>query len=181
MDPKTLADVYGIHFTVQAVDEGGWPTLPNGQQGVSREEAIHAAMNAAVRTLTQRLGHEMNQWTWGKVHTLPLRHILSGRGDLGALLDHGRVPVKGDAQTVCNTGLGGQYEARVGPNYRLIADLAISPPGLWAVDGESASGHPGSPHYGDQLADWVEGRYHWLPLDREEASKAAATRLMLAP
>ena len=45
MDPKTLADVYGIHFTVQAVDEGGWPTLPNGQQGVSREEAIHAAMD----------------------------------------------------------------------------------------------------------------------------------------
>jgi hypothetical protein len=44
MDPKTLADVYGIHFTVQAVDEGGLPTLPNGQQGVPRDQAIRVAM-----------------------------------------------------------------------------------------------------------------------------------------
>jgi hypothetical protein len=48
MDPKTLADVYGIHFTVQAVDEGGRPTLPNGLQGVSREEAIRAAMDTGL-------------------------------------------------------------------------------------------------------------------------------------
>jgi hypothetical protein len=30
---------------VQAVDEGGLPTLPNGQQGVSRDQAIRAAMD----------------------------------------------------------------------------------------------------------------------------------------
>jgi penicillin amidase len=123
----------------------------------------------------------MSQWTWGSLHTIPLRHVLSGRGDLASMLDHGGVPVKGDAGTVCNTGLGGSYEARAGANYRMIADMTMSPPGLWAVDCESSSGHPGSPHYGDQLCDWIEGRYHWLPLDRDEASKAAVVRMTLNP
>jgi penicillin amidase len=146
-----------------------------------RELAIPSALHKALDLLTERLGPDIGSWTWGRLHTIPLRHILSGRGDLGTLLDHGHVPVKGDAHTVCNTGQGGQFEARAGANFRLIADMALSPPGLWAVDCESASGHPGSPHYGDQLADWIEGRYHWLPLGREEASKAAVTRMVLEP
>ena len=63
----------------------------------------------------------------------------------------------------------------------MIADMAASPPCLWAVDCASASGHPGSPQYGDQLADWIEGRFHVLTLDREAASSAAATRMTLEP
>jgi hypothetical protein len=47
MDPKTLADVYGIHIIALAVDDGGLPTLPNGQQGVPREQAIRVAMDHA--------------------------------------------------------------------------------------------------------------------------------------
>jgi hypothetical protein len=43
-----LADAYGIHFSVQAVDQGGLPMLPNGQQGVSREQAIRAAMDTGL-------------------------------------------------------------------------------------------------------------------------------------
>jgi hypothetical protein len=47
MDPKTLAEVRGIHLIAQPVDEGGLPTLPNGQQGVPRDQAIRAAMDHA--------------------------------------------------------------------------------------------------------------------------------------
>src|SRR5437016_9521759 len=48
MDPATLAKVRGIHFIAQEVDEGGLPTLPNGQQGVSRDQAIRAAMDTGL-------------------------------------------------------------------------------------------------------------------------------------
>ena len=60
----------------------------------------------------ERLGPDMSGWQWGRLHVMPLRHMLSGRGDLGRLLDQGGVAVKGDADTVCNTGVGGQFEAR---------------------------------------------------------------------
>jgi penicillin amidase len=123
----------------------------------------------------------MRTWTWGKLHILPLKHVLSSRGDLGKLLDHGGVPVRGDKTTVCNTGQGTNWEAGAGAGYRLIAELDNNPPGLWAVDAQSQSGHPGSPHYSDQLDDWLAGRYHFLPLDTIETRPAERTRLTLSP
>ena len=53
MDPTTLADAFGIHFTIQAVDDGGLPTLPNGQQGVPRDQAIRAAMDTGLAGVDQ--------------------------------------------------------------------------------------------------------------------------------
>jgi penicillin amidase len=146
-----------------------------------RDQVMREALNSALDWLADRLGPNMAQWHWGKLHTLWLRHILSGRGDLGQLLDHGGVPVQGDAQTVCNTGLGAKFEARTGANYRLVADLSTSPPGLWAVDSQSQSGHAGSLNYSDQLPTWMRGEFHFLPLDRAEASRSAVSKLSLEP
>jgi penicillin amidase len=142
-----------------AADPAGW--FHPGQ----REPAILAAMQSALAWLSSRLGPDMATWTWGRLHVIPLRHFLSGRGDLSTLLDHGGLPVKGDTVTVCNAAVNGAFEARAGAGYRLIADLAQSPAGLWAVDAQGQSGHPGSPHYADQLAGWIACRYHFLPLD----------------
>ena len=66
--------------------------------------------------------------------------------------------------TVGNTGLGPDWEAASGAGYRHLVDLAEDPPGLWTVDGQGQSGHPGSPHYRDQYEDWIAGRYRFLPL-----------------
>jgi penicillin amidase len=145
------------------------------------EQAILGAMNAALDWLTDRLGPDMLQWTWGKLHTLSLRHILSGRGDLGRLLDHGGLPVPGDMHTVCNTGLGPGFEARTGAGFRLIADLSTSPPELQSVDAQSQSGHPGSPHYSDQFNTWLGGEYRRLPLERPEGPRFAVSKLTLEP
>src|SRR5262249_55051943 len=114
----------------------------------------------------------INQWTWGKLHVLPLRHFLSGRGDLAQLLDHGGVPVKGTSPTICSTTSGPNFEIRQGASYRLLADLSSSPPVLQAVDSQSQSGHPGSPHYRDQLDVWVSGKYCEMGLQGEEPSHA---------
>lgn len=52
---------------------------------------------------------------------------------------------------------------------------------LQAVDSQSQSGYPGSPHYGDQFPTWLRGEYHTLPLDRAEASRLAVSTLALEP
>ena len=44
---------------------------------------------------------------------------------------------------------------------------------LLAVDGQSQSGHPSSPHYSDQYSDWLDGNYHEISL--EPNSDAAAS------
>ena len=120
----------------------------------------------------------MATWTWGRLHVMPLRHVLSSRGDLAKLLDHGGAGVRGDMLTVCNTGGGPEWIAASGGGYRMIADLSSSPPVLRAVDGQSQSGQPGSPHYSDQFEDWAGGRYHEIPLTHDFAG---ATTVSLVP
>jgi penicillin amidase len=119
----------------------------------------------------------MERWTWGRLHTLVQKHFLSGRGDLGQLLDRSGVPVRGDHTTVCNTSPDADHAAALGASYRMVTDLADPRPGLWAVDVGSVSGHPGSPHYDDQIEDWVQGDFHYLPLDGYEKEVAATLTL----
>jgi acyl-homoserine lactone acylase PvdQ len=121
----------------------------------------------------------MDTWQWGRLHCLPLKHVLASRGDLGALLNHGGGPVKGDMTTVCNTGIGPDWLATTGATSRMIADLSRNT--LWTVDSQSQSGNPGSPHYSDQLHAWSTGDYHNLVLDQSEISRIAVERLVLRP
>jgi len=139
-------------------DPHGW--FPNG----SRQQQLRETFSATLEYLQNRFGPDMTAWSWGQLHVMPLRHVLSARGDLGQLLDHGGAGVHGDMLTVCNTGSGPDWIANTGAGYRMVADLNSSPPVLWAVDAQSQSGQPGSPHYSDQFDDWVSGRYHEIVL-----------------
>lgn len=146
-----------------------------------RELAIIDTFSATLVELEIKFGPDMRDWTWGRLHTLEQKHVLSGRGELGELLDRGKVPVRGDYVTVCNTGFGADYAAPSGAGYRLIADLADPNGGLWAVDAGSESGHPGSRHYDDQLGDWLTARYHYLPLISGTGQELGRQTLTLQP
>jgi acyl-homoserine lactone acylase PvdQ len=50
---------------------------------------------------------------------------------------------------------------------------------MLAVDCQSQSGQPGSPHYDDQFTTWAAGDYHGLCLDREKAGLTRAHQLTL--
>jgi penicillin amidase len=163
----------GLAAALLLEDRAGW-FAPGRRQAVAR-----AAFAETLDWLSERLGPDVSQWTWGRLHVLPLRHFLSGRGDLGILLDHGGAAVPGDLVTVCSAGGGAAFEARSGAGYRMIVDLASSPPALWAVDAQSQSGHPGSPHYDDQLADWLAGRYHRLTLAAGPGEQAVSILTLL--
>ena len=145
----------------------------------SRDDRVRKTFSETIAGLGDRFGTDLTDWTWSRLHRMPLRHVLSPRGDLGQLLDHGGAAVRGDMMTVCNTGSGPDWIAATGAGYRMIADLSTSPASLRAVDAQSQSGHPGSGHYSDQFEDWVSGRYHEIPLDRESALAAAARTLTL--
>jgi penicillin amidase len=130
----------------------------------ARCRAIVATFATTLDRLTQRLGPDVSRWTWGRVHRMELRHVLSTRGDLGILLDQEGAPVPGDFTTVCNTGQGTDFEARSGAGFRMVADLDPLAAELWTLDAQSQSGHPGSPHYSDQLGAWLDGCYHAVPV-----------------
>ena len=163
----------GVACRLLADDPHGW--FAEGQ----RLPAIRRVFSQTLAHLTQRFGPDPSEWRWGRLHRMPLVHVLGGRGDLAQLLNHGDVPVRGDMATVCNTGSDPDWRATTGAGYRLIADLATQE--LLAIDAQSQSGVPASPHYSDQLAAWTAGEYHVLPLAREELAKIVVERLTLTP
>jgi penicillin G amidase len=197
----TIFDVFFIHWSLAVVKErfaGEAVDLMSGAvggiasdlleedrvgwfQGQSREAAVLEAFDAALEELSGKLGPDLSRWAWGNAHRISLKHVLSGRGDLGKLLDRGGRPVQGNGLTVCNTGYDPNWGALMGANYRLIADLKDSPAGLWAVDAQGQSGHPGSEHYCDQLAEWIAARYHYLPLNKGQVLKNSHSKLVLEP
>ena len=140
-----------------------------------RVDRIQQTMLRTISELAQQLGPDMTQWTWGRLHVMPLKHVLSERGDLAELLDHGGAGVRGDMWTVCNTGAGVNERAATGAGYRMIADLSTQPPSLFAVDAQSQSGHPGSPHYTDQYSDWLSANYHEISLQPDASSPVSWT------
>lgn len=150
-------------------DPHGW--FPNGD----RQAQLRETFAATLAYLKDRFGPDMSAWSWGQLHVMPLRHVLGARGDLGQLLDHGGAGVRGDMLTVCNTGSGPDWIANTGAGYRMVADLNSSPPVLRAVDAQSQSGHPGSPHYRDQFDDWVSGRYHEIALTSDVDARSTLT------
>ncbi|MDP7579044.1 MAG: penicillin acylase family protein [SAR202 cluster bacterium] len=143
------------------------------------QNTVLESLNTALDELEERLGENMSSWHWGALHKIQLDHYLSGRGDLGSLLNRNGGPVGGNGITVCNTGHDPNYLASIGATYRLVADLGESPSALWAVDAAGQSGHPGSKHYCDQVSEWTAGRHHRIPLKRSDLN--AATTFTLIP
>jgi len=162
----------GLACELLAGDPAGW--FAEGK----RERAVQEAFSATLDHLAGRFGPDMSEWKWGKIHQLHPKHMLSGRGELGTLLDDLPRPVKGDMITVYNTGNDPELKAMSGAGYRLVVDLSVSPPELMAIDAGGQSGHPASPHYADQTDDWITARYHRIPLD---APSKPASRLQFVP
>ncbi len=169
--PLLMMGAEGLAARLLAADEHAWFT--RGDQ----KEKMRDAFEAAITDLTQRLGPDIDQWRWENLHRLTMNHVLAGRGDLADLLNYAGMGVRGDMQTVCNTGSGPDWTAATGGGFRMIADLSDTT-SLRTVDAPSQSGHPGSPHYKDQLADWLAGNYHNLPL---AGNDTASVKLTLRP
>ncbi|HWL08078.1 MAG TPA: penicillin acylase family protein [Planctomicrobium sp.] len=167
------ANANGLATRLLMEDDLGWFNRRN------RTDVVQTAFHKTLHELTVRFGPDMSEWTWGKLHTILQKHFLSGRGELGELLDRSGDPAPGDSTTICNNSPAPDHKAYLGPAYRMVADLADASCGLWTVEMASVSGHPGSPHYDDQFAVWVEGGYHFLSLESGPAD--IESRLHLQP
>jgi penicillin amidase len=151
--------------------------------GRSWAGVIHEALRLAVVELRHRLGPDPARWTYGRVHTLTLRHPLGSVPALAPIFNRGPWPMGGDADTVCmqytprETAAGPHYNA---PSYRQIFDV-----GDWdsarIILPAGQSGHPASNHYADLAAAWRAGGYFPLLWSREAVERHTAAVLTLEP
>ena len=145
-----------------------------------RPTLVEKSLREAQAELTAGLGTHMKQWSWGKLHTLTLRHPLDRIKILAPLFSIGPFPSPGDGVTV-NMGFyrhSNPYQHVVGPSLRMLIDL-----GDWQrtrfILPSGQSGHFFSPHYRDQTELWRAG--DTIQLFYDEKGMKDWPLLMLTP
>ena len=138
---------------VAMIDRDDRSLLP---QGDTWPTAVSRALSKAVATLRDRLGEDMDQWQWGRVHQARPKHNLSAAfPELAELLDPPAIPTSGDGDTPLQGGYSPSAPATV--TSLSVARYSYDPSNwensLWVVP-LGSSGHPGSPHYADQSETW---------------------------
>jgi penicillin amidase len=149
-------------------------------EGTTLEQEVRTAAAEALAILTERFGAD---WSWGEHHTIDFIHPLAQRYPaLGEVANVGPRPVVGTGDSVRNAAgaLGQGFRITSGAEYRLLVDFAARPVAS-ATNTLGQSGQPGSPHFADQLDDWVLGRYHPLLTDRAEIERQASATVVIRP
>lgn len=151
----------------------------------SQTDIVLKSVNDSVAWLQDNVSQEMNDWTWGEIHTVtfasqPLGE--SGIGPIEALVNRGPVAVDGGSGIVNANGWSWDDPAHVTwhPSLRMIVDLSDFDASL-GIHATGQSGHPFNSHYNDMTPLWADGDYGPLLFGQTAVEEAATRTLTLKP
>ena len=124
----------------------------------SRKALVAQSLREACAELSHTLGADCTAWQWGKIHRLSLSHALGRLAALRPAISLGPLATGGDGMTV-NFGFyrhSNPYAHSAGAALRMVVDFK-DPHHSGYILASGQSGHPGSPHYGDQTEAWQNG------------------------
>jgi penicillin G amidase len=175
---------YITRFVLASLSNKGGGSCDNRTSGPRRscDEAVTAALHAAVGDLTERLGSDPARWRWDTVHHAVFPHQgLDTVKFLRPLLSRS-VPNGGDWSTV-NVGpvaADAPFDQRNVPGYREIIDLSPANDSR-LLDAVGQSGHFLSSHYADFLPDWHDVKHRKMRMERADIDRGAVGHLRLTP
>jgi penicillin amidase len=148
----------------------------------TRDRILAKSLDEGVELLTRLAGEDVFAWDWRKIHGVKFDHPLGERPPLDLLFSRGPVPFGGSTHTVANAvvSLQNPFATTVGTSFRFVADLS-NPDNSRIGIPTGASGHPLSPHYFDQNAEWIGGGGHPIRFERGTIEAALAGKLQLQP
>ena len=164
-----------------------WDDVTTTRVVEGRDEILSRALTEARLDLTRTLAKNPDDWRWDRLHALQPRQLPLGADSVPwpvrRFVNLGDVGLGGTSDAVNATGFDastGTFEVTAVPSMRMVADLADPDAGTW-VNLTGSSGHPGHPHYGDQLSAWAGGRTYSWPFSSAAVQDAEADRLVLSP
>jgi len=165
---------------VAMIEQDDRSLLPEGDTWPT---AVARALSKAVATLSERLGGDMGQWQWERVHQARPKHNLSAAfPELAELLDPPAIPSSGDGDTPLQGGYSPANPATV--TSLSVARYSYDPSdwenSLWVVP-LGSSGHPGSPHYADQSETWRQVKKIPMGYDWGRIEASCETKQTLEP
>lgn len=166
-------------FTIQRQDPDS--TWWGESQGALLADAAEAAYNELVAAQ----GSDPEDWNWGDLHALTLRHESfgnSGIAPIEALFNRGPYPTGGGSGVVNATGweLDEGYATTSVPSMRMVVDLSDWDQSVWQ-NLTGTSGHAFHRNYVDQADDWAQGKQFPWAYSPEATDDATQAVLVLEP
>lgn len=169
--PDDVEEMYwqNVYYWNQRLDSmllADHPFIDNNEtpEKETLSDLIVIAGKRTQEILSEKLGDNKDDWTWGKLHTVyfysPLRQNGFGAEWLGAEL----LPKQGSNQTLNRGGFvknrDHDFETSWFSSYRMVADMSDDEKVMGVVSGGSSSRilHP---YYKSQMQAWKTGE--WLP------------------
>jgi len=167
-----------IGHLLKDADNIWWDDVRSPQRE-TRDDIIKRSFEDALSYLSKKLGSDIRQWNWGKLHSLVYAHPFSAESkEIAGIgnIEIGGAP--GGMTTVIQSSYGfwNPFIMRVGPSMRLVADMKTD--GLWAALPTGNSGNMFDPHYRDMAGLFQRGELIEVPLYEK---KATWKKLVLKP
>lgn len=148
----------------------------------ARLAAIRDAFKEAVDWLAATFGPDPATWAWGKLHRLGALHPAARTPLQHELFDLPYLPHIGGAATLASAFYtpAGTFDTKVGASFRLLASLGPDQE-MRALCWPGQSGHPGSPHYADQIAPFHGQQHQIAPYAWSGVEACASGRVTVGP
>ncbi|MBK7895862.1 MAG: penicillin acylase family protein [Candidatus Promineifilaceae bacterium] len=151
----------------------------------SQADILLAALEDSVAWFEANVGEDMNDWTWGSIHTAtfvsnPLGE--SGISSVESLVNRGPFPADGGRSIVnANSWSWSEPAAVTGHvSMRMLVDMSDFDASEWVIP-TGQSGHPYHPNYDDQIQLWLDGEYLPMVWSRTVVLETAVNHLILQP
>lgn len=151
----------------------------------TREDILLQALTDTIRWFEENVGDDMNEWTWGNLHTSTFVSVPLGQSGVGlieSIVNRGPFPTAGSSTTVNATSWRWSNPAEVTghPSMRMIVDMSDFDASRSVIP-TGQSGHPYHRHYDDQIELWLNGQTHAMWFSQEAVQAAAGDHLVLQP
>lgn len=149
----------------------------------ARDRLLLDTLGAAYRDTISRLGPDVGQWAWGRIHHGYFAHAVTpaATSPRPQKYDVGPLPVAGgDSTPMAAFYRTTDFRVMMGASVRIVVDVGDWDNSVW-MNAPGQSGDPRSPHYADLAPLWAKGEYFPMLYSRAAVDEATETRIELRP
>lgn len=144
----------------------------------TKKDIVQSSFLQAFESLKEDLGADIEDWTWGKLHTLEHNHPIGQIALLRSFFNVGPFPVPGSREVINNMMFpyngASTFEVTAGPSTRRVIDFSDVENSM-SILPTGQSGNPFSKYYEDQAEMFAKGEFRKMMMNREEIRENASS------
>ncbi len=172
-----------IAFQIANESSPWWDDKSTPDKKETREDILTHSFRQTVTHLEKKLGNQVSDWTWNKVHTVEHKHPLGEVAALRSCFNVGPFEINGSNEVINNLMFtfteAGNHQVKAGPSTRRIIDFSDIENSV-SILPTGQSGNPLSKHYKDQAVLYNEGKFRKMKMNKKEI-EANSRKLVFKP